>query len=65
MRARSPARRRFNERRGVLDLRVKGCAEPLGLGIGSPYHRSDHHRGRCQNRRKSSHKELPPFTVRN
>jgi hypothetical protein len=44
---------------------MEGCAEPLGLGIGGPDHRSDHHRGRCQNRRKSSHKELPPFTVRN
>ena len=33
MRARSTACRRLNDRRGVLDLRMKACAEPLGLGI--------------------------------
>ena len=64
MRARPPACCWLNDRRGVLDLRMEACAEPLGLGIGSPHHRSDH-RGRCQNCRKSLHRELPPFTVRN
>jgi hypothetical protein len=55
MRARPPACRGFNDGRGVLDLRLKACAEPLGLGIGSADHRSEHHCGRCQNRRKSNH----------
>jgi hypothetical protein len=65
MRARPPARRWFNDRRGILDLRMKACAEPLGLGVSSPDHRSEYHRGRRQNRRKSSHRDLPPFTVGN
>lgn len=61
MRARAPARGWLNDRRGVLDLRMKTCAEPLGLGVGRPDHRPEYHRGRCQNRSKSSHSELPPF----
>lgn len=65
MRAGPPACRWLNDRRSVLDLRMEARAEPLGLGIRSPDHRSEHHCGRCQNRRKSNHKELPPFTVRN
>ena len=65
MRAGPPACCWLNDWRGVLDLRMEARAEPLGLGIGSPDHRSEHHCGRCQNRRKSNHKALPPFTVRN
>jgi len=61
MRARAPTCGWLSDRRGVLDLRMKASAEPLGLGVGRPDHRSEYHRGRCQNRRKSSHSELPPF----
>ena len=65
MRARAPACRRLSNRRGILDLRMKACAKPLGLGIGSPGHRSEYQRGRSQNRRKFSHGEFSPFAVRN
>lgn len=34
----------YNDRRGVLDLRMKACAEPLGLGVGRPHHRPEYHR---------------------
>jgi hypothetical protein len=55
MRAGSPACRRLDDRRGVLDLRMNGRAKPLSLSIGSPDRQSEYHPHRCQNRRKSRH----------
>jgi hypothetical protein len=55
MRAGPPACRWLDDRRGVLDLRMNACAEPLCLSIGSPNRRSEYHPRRCENHRKSRH----------